>query len=208
MSEYARRPIPMLPKLAPRSTWEEMARAYGTMAEALYEKWGETAKDADEGKAAALTASAVAHRAELAAQRAENATNELRTLLEPLRADVSTLKTAINRLTARLNGEEIETRAREASRPAVEEIAGAVAEEVREKLEEVTGRFNIPAIPPTPTLDSERVKAIVEGERRSQRLKIYDALSSNVAGWILKVAGIGSLFLLERAIEAVIRHHW
>ena len=210
----------MLPKLPPRSSWEDMARAYGTMSEVLYEKWGEMAKDADEARAAALTASAVGHRAELVAQRTENAANELRAIVEPMRSTVERLKEALDRLTARLNGREIEARAKEASRPALEEVAASVASELQEKLEEFvevqTGRFHIPPqLPPATfaaaavmSVDSERVKEIVTAHDNEVRLDRYDFLMSNAVKWVLRVVGIGALFALERAIEAGARGHW
>lgn len=66
-------PLPARPQLSPRSSWEELARAYGTIAAALYDRLPELETDLEEFRAAAVAASGAAHRAEAASTRLEEA---------------------------------------------------------------------------------------------------------------------------------------
>jgi hypothetical protein len=46
-------PLPARPQLSPRPSWEELARAYGTIAAALYDRLPELETDLEEFRAAA-----------------------------------------------------------------------------------------------------------------------------------------------------------
>lgn len=191
------RPVPSLPDVPRTNDWRGLAEGYATMASTLYAKWQEQEQERSEVAAQVLVLDANAKR------QAE--------LLEKLQGTVDRLARSVDKLTARLNGEELEEAAAgRRSKHEIEAIAGAVAEQVEEVLEEVTSRHQlVPPAPAVPTITSDRVVAIIEDQHDKMRLNVYDWAAKRALDAAKHLPWMALVYGGVRMLEFVARGgHW
>jgi hypothetical protein len=178
---------PLLRRLPPNATQEQVARAYADALLFVLQTWPEELERLkarnDEMQAVVVVADAVSQRAEASAQRLEGTQHELRGMQDVLRSQLERVQLAIGHL------ERVSSVPPAPASAPIEHlrdvVKDAVEEAVEDAVEEVTGRHEMP---------SERVREIARSMTNEDKLLALAATRD----FRLKIAAqvIGGVILL------------